>query len=211
LLQTHWRILARTSAADAPSSRTHALEIERTLPLSPEVELYPLLTLTLVDYRNPSEVPGAILAIAIQDYDPAAASTRFRALITSAAAWPPTHVEALRLSSQLLVVGSAGYLYADVAHQLLADLKVLAVAGVSEASARYSTRHAQLTESERIAQSQRLLQLMGFYRGPLDSHWGPLSRAAMEAFQALADLPLSGAADSLSLAALTAEAAHYTP
>tara|TARA_Y100000034_G_C6828863_1_gene374006 strand:+ start:567 stop:1031 length:465 start_codon:yes stop_codon:yes gene_type:complete len=49
---------------------------------------------------------------------------------------------------------------------------------------------------------QLRLKMVGYNPGPIDGHWGPKSRAALSAFQAAREIPMTGIRDDITKAAL---------
>lgn len=65
------------------------------------------------------------------------------------------------------------------------------------------TRHMGVgTTGEDVSELQKLLTTLGYYQGPITGYYGPLTMAAVRAFQAANSIPQTGYVGPLTLAAL---------
>ena len=205
-----WNESLRHQARSFEAGMIEAIELERAEQLKPGVELYPHAALLLLSFAHGSEIPG-VRPGSPQRYDAKDTEQAFQKFIEGITAWSPVHLEALRIGEQVLVLTTAGYLYANATNELANQLQgIVGSASPRKASRTRGLRARRGALPHQVREAQRLLGVMGFYDAPFDGIWGPRSRSAMEAFQAVANLPVTGEPDSISLAGLRDEVDLYS-
>ncbi len=205
-----WSETARHPARAFEFGMIEAIELERREQLRPGVELHPRAAMLVLSFAHGSEIPG-VRPGSPQRYRAEAAENAFREFVDGVTDWSPVHFEAVRIAEQIMVLTTAGYLYASATAELADRVeRIVNPASDPRPNRSSGTSSPSGAQSHLVREAQRLLGVMGFYGASFDGIWGPQSRAAMEAFQAVANLPVTGEPDSVSLSELRAEANLYS-
>lgn len=176
----------------------HHLELERQTSIHPSIQIFPVIQVIVADFPAPEDIPGGD-ATPMEVYGESWQRLYIAPLIGD---WRPAYLRVLREDRRVHMVGTHGHVFREVVDNIFDQLKSLTLVTGERRTALAQDLLEEGARAARALEAQALLNILGFYQNPVDGHWGPKSRDAMVAFQAVAGLPTTGDADERSLPSL---------